>query len=116
MPRIHILSHIKVCGVRYSHAIVIEAALYLYRKLAQNKSIKLPEGEVNIPVFGFAPADVFSSDQDWLRFDGGLALSPWRRGAIRVTQSQGPEAIPRILTGLAGSRMTQRAVFLLATD
>ena len=72
---IHILSHIKVCGVRYSHAVVIAAALYLYRKLAQNKLIKLPKGEVNIPVFGFAPADVFSSDQDWLRFDGGLALS-----------------------------------------
>ena len=72
---IYILSHIEVCGVRYSHAIVIEAALYLYRKLAQNKLIELPKGEVNIPVFCFTPADVFSSDQAWLRFDGGLAMS-----------------------------------------
>ena len=47
---IHTLSHIEVCGVRYSHAIVIEAALYLYRKLAQNKLIELPKGDLNIPV------------------------------------------------------------------
>ncbi len=72
---IHILSHIRLCGVRYSHAIVIQAALYLYRELAHNKSIKRPEGDVNMPVFGFLPSDVFSTDQSWLRFDGGLAIA-----------------------------------------
>ena len=72
---VHILSHIKVCGVRYSHAIVIEAALYLYRELARNGSIERPEGAENIPVFCFVPNAVFSSNQDWLRFSGGLAIS-----------------------------------------
>ena len=50
---IHILSHITVCGVRYSHAIVIQAALYLYQELAENTSIARPEGEVSVPVFLF---------------------------------------------------------------
>ena len=72
---IHILSYITVCGVRYSHAIVIQAALFLYRKLAGNGSISRSEGEVGIPVFGFIPYDVFSPNQDWLRFDGGLVTS-----------------------------------------
>ena len=81
---IHILSHITVCGVRYSHAIVIQAALYLYRELAVNKSLWQPEGQVGIPVFGFIPQDVFLPDQNWLSFDGGLALS-LRGGEQSVT-------------------------------
>ena len=72
---IHILSCITVCGMRYSHAIVIQTALYLYWELAQNESIKRPEGDVNMPVFGFLPSDVFSTDQRWLGFYGGLAMS-----------------------------------------
>ena len=72
---IHILSHITICGVRYSHAIVIEAALYLYRQLTRNKSIKLPEGTGEILEFGLAPNAVFSPSQDWLRFDGGLGIA-----------------------------------------
>ena len=72
---IHILSHITVCGVRYSHAIVIQAALHLYQKLTRNTSIWESKGEVGIPVFCFIPDDAFSPDQAWLRFDGGLALT-----------------------------------------
>ena len=72
---IHILSHITICGIKYSHAVVIQSALYLYRILKQNSSIKYPEGKVDIPVFGFVPDNVFSPDQDWLQFDGGLAIS-----------------------------------------
>ena len=72
---VRVLSHIEVCGVRYTHAIVIEAALYLYRALTRYKSIWQPQGEVSVPVFCFVPSDVFSPDQDWLRFDGGLAMS-----------------------------------------
>ena len=72
---IHILSHIRVCGVRYSHAIVIQAALHLYRELAGNASFRPSEDEVSIPVFCFIPDDVFSPDQSWLGFDGGLAFS-----------------------------------------
>ena len=72
---IHILSHITVCGVRYSHAIVIQAALHLYRKLADNRLFWQRDGDLSIPVFCFVPGDVFSPDQSWLRFDGGLTLS-----------------------------------------
>ena len=72
---IHIVSHITVCGVRYTHAIVIEAALYLYGELIRNESIEHPEGAENTPVFGFLPSDVFSPDQGWLDFAGGLAMS-----------------------------------------
>ena len=72
---IHTLSNIRVCGIKYNHVVVIESALYLYRALARNRSIKRPEGEVTIPTICFVPTDVFSPDQDWLRFDGGLAIS-----------------------------------------
>ena len=72
---IHILNHITVCGVRYNHAVVIQAAVYLYRELAGKASFQQSEDEVGIPVFCFIPNDVFSLDQSWLRFDGGLAFS-----------------------------------------
>ena len=72
---IHILSHITVCGVRYSHAIVIETAMYLYRQLTKSGSIRQPEGAGQILEFNFAPEEVFSDCQDWLRFGGGLAAS-----------------------------------------
>ena len=70
---IHILSHITICGVKYSHAIVIQTALYLYRELLRNSFVRHTEGEVTTPVFGFVPDDAFSSDQNWIKFDGGLA-------------------------------------------
>ena len=70
-----ILSHMTICGVKYSHAIVIEAALYLYRKLTRNQSIDRPVGAGKILVFHFAPKDVFSPGQNWLLFDGGLSMS-----------------------------------------
>lgn len=72
---IHILSHLTMCGVRYSHAIVIQTALHLYRELTKDTSIWQKKEEVGIPVFCYIPDDVFSPDQAWLRFDGGLALS-----------------------------------------
>ena len=72
---IHILSHIMVAGVRYSHAIVIEAAMYLYRQLTRNESISTPEGAGEILQLSSAPETVFVADQDWLRFDGGLQIA-----------------------------------------
>ena len=68
---IHILSHITICGVRYSHAIVIQSALYLYQQLYKYTK-KQP---ADIPVFCFLPDGVFSPDQTWLRFFGGLTLA-----------------------------------------
>ena len=72
---IHILSYITICGVRYSHAIVIETAMYLYRQLTRINSIRQPEGAGEILRFSFAPEAAFSSGQEWLRFDGGLTAS-----------------------------------------
>ncbi|MDE2934614.1 MAG: hypothetical protein OXS47_12225 [Chloroflexota bacterium] len=72
---IHILSHILVCGVRYSHVVVIEAAMFLYRQLTQNESVDTPEGAGKIPSFRFAPESAFADGQEWLRFSGGLVLS-----------------------------------------
>ena len=72
---IHILSHVEVCGVRYNHAVVVATALYLYQHLILNTSIERPRGELNIPVFHFVPDDVFSPEQKWLHFDGGVTLS-----------------------------------------
>ena len=72
---IHILSHIVVCGVRYSHAVAIETAMFLYRQLAQNESVDTPEGAGEIVQIGGAPEGAFADGQDWLRFSGGLAAS-----------------------------------------
>lgn len=72
---IYILSRIKICGVRYSHAIVIETALYLFIELARVTSFEKPEDGCPFPAFCFTPNKVFSPDQKWLRFDGGLYLT-----------------------------------------
>ncbi len=72
---IHILSHIMVSEVRYSHAIVIETAMHLYRQLTRNESIDTPEGCGEILQISAAPEAAFTAKQDWLRFDGGLTMS-----------------------------------------
>ena len=72
---IHILSYITLCGLRYSHAIAIETAFYLYRQLSINEAIKSPEGAGPIMQWSLFPPDVFATDQRWLCFDGGLAIA-----------------------------------------
>ena len=71
----HILSALLVCNVHYHHAIVIEAALHLYRQLAQNQFFVRPAGDLNLPSFCFVPEGVFSPSQKWLGFAGGLIVS-----------------------------------------
>ena len=72
---LHILSNVRICGVRYHHAIVIQTALYLYRKLFDTKSIPGFAKELSLPVLCFIPADAFSPEQTWLSFEGGLMIS-----------------------------------------
>ena len=72
---IYILSRIEICRVRYSHAIVIETAFYLFIELARSISFEKPEDGWPIPLLCFTPNAVFSPDQKWLRFDGGLTLT-----------------------------------------
>ena len=77
-PELHILNNLKIYGIKYCHIIVIECALHLYNKLIENKEVKNPEGEINLPifcVFSESSEDVFSSSQKWLAFDGGIAFS-----------------------------------------
>lgn len=75
---IHILGSLTVFGVRYVHALVMEAAIYLYNQLVKKASNteELDEGWRLFPIFGFCwDRSVFSSEQQWLRFGGGLIPS-----------------------------------------
>ena len=77
-PELHILNNLKIYGIKYCHIIVIECALHLYNKIIENKEVKNPEGEINLPiicVFSESSEDIFSSSQKWLAFDGGIAFS-----------------------------------------
>lgn len=68
---IHILSHITVCELRYSHAIVIQSALHVYQQLCKH----IRQQSVDVPAFYFVPDNAFGPDQSWLRFSGGPALA-----------------------------------------
>ena len=70
----HILSNLLVGVVHYNHAIVIEAALHLYQQLAQNTFFERQAGDLNLPWFCYLPEDVFSPNQKWLGFAGGLIV------------------------------------------
>ena len=45
-PDIHILRNITFFGVGYADLVVVEAALYLYRRLLDEPSIERPRGEI----------------------------------------------------------------------
>ena len=87
---IGILSHLQVCGTKYHHAVVVATALYLYQHLILNTSIERPPGPSNIPGFSFVPNDVFSAEQKWLDFDGGLTISLGGGGRFIVHNIRAP--------------------------
>lgn len=87
---LHILSNVRVCGVRYYHAIVIQTALYLYQKLFDTKSIPGFAEELKLPVLCFIPVDEFSPEQRWLSFDGGLMMSLGGREQVISHNIRGP--------------------------
>ena len=77
-PEQHILNNMKMFGMKYTHIIIIESALYLYEKLADIGEIKRPKGDI----FLVKPClctdlseDVFGNDTSWLAFDGGFIFS-----------------------------------------
>ena len=77
-PDLHILNNIKIHGIKFSHIIVIESALYLYKNLLKNKAIERPKGEIYIATVCLLPCtseNVFSKHQRWLAYDGGIILS-----------------------------------------
>ena len=90
---IHILSHITVCGVRYSHAIVIQAALHLYQKLTRNTSIWESKGEVGIPVFLFHTGRCILSRPGLATFRRWARVDHGRQREVHFAQSKGSAII-----------------------
>ena len=74
-PEWHILDNITVFGMKYTHIVVIECALYLYEMLMDRGHVaRLGDEEWRLrPSFVTLDADgFFSARQDWLVFAGGL--------------------------------------------
>ena len=77
-PERHVLDNIVVFGMKYTHIVVIECALYLYEMLADGSHIeRLADEKWRLrPSFVTTdPAGFFSTNQNWLAFAGGLILS-----------------------------------------
>ena len=77
-PGRHILDNVTVFGMKYTHIVVIECALYLYEMLADGGHIeRLADEKLRLrPSFvTLDQTDFFSAQQDWLGFSGGLILS-----------------------------------------
>ena len=74
-PERHILDNIVVFGWKYTHIVVIECALYVYEMLADGGHIERLDDEkwrLRPSFVTTDPTGFFSTNQDWLRFDGGL--------------------------------------------
>ncbi len=77
-PERHILDNLSIFGMKYTHIVVIECALYLYEMLADGGHItRIPDEEWRLrPSFVTLDEDgFFSAQQKWLGFAGGLALA-----------------------------------------
>ena len=72
---LYILGHITAFNLRYAHSIVILAGLRLYYALTHGHLSEQLGGVGFIPVLKVAVPDVFSVNQQWLRFSGSLAIS-----------------------------------------
>ena len=74
--QLHLLNNITVFGIRYSHLIVIEAAMYLYERLLDETTIQRPVGDIYRVNPGFeCPSDQATSARpDWLRFEGTMIM------------------------------------------
>ena len=77
-PERHILDNVTVFGMKYTHIVVIECALYLYEMLADGGHIERLSGkEWRLrPSFVTTEKDeFFSAKLDWLDFTGGMIPS-----------------------------------------
>ena len=77
-PERHILDNVTVFGMKYTHMVVIECALYLYEMLADGGHIeRLGDEKWRLrPSFVTLEEDGFFSEKpDWLGFAGGLILA-----------------------------------------
>ena len=75
-PELHILNAVTFAGYRYFNLIVIECAMYLYKKLLDVESIQRPYGEIY--VFSLcvicSPEQADSTRPDWARFQGSMMV------------------------------------------
>lgn len=80
-PERHILDNVTVFGMKYTHIVVIECALYLYEMLTDGGHVE-PLAEENWrfrpSVIPLGDADFFSERHKWLGFAGGLILEMGR--------------------------------------
>ena len=85
-PNPHILNAVTFCGIRYAHLVVIECALYLYKKLLEVEAIKRPSGNIYMvtPAVSCSPEEAESSRPGWVQFQGGMMIS--FSGAPKVVQ------------------------------
>ena len=77
-PERHILDNITVFGMKYTHIIVIECALYIHEMLAKAGHVpRRPDEKWRFrPSFVTTdPTEFFSVNKDWLGFAGGLILA-----------------------------------------
>ena len=77
-PERHILDNVTVFGMKYTHIVVIECALYLYEMLADGGHIERLRGKEWRLRPSFVTTDkdeFFSAKLDWLGFAGGVILS-----------------------------------------
>jgi hypothetical protein len=77
-PELHILDNVTVFGMKYTHIVVIECALYLYEMLADGNHIKRLEGKewkLRPSFVMLEKNEFFSAKPDWIGFAGGLILS-----------------------------------------
>ena len=72
------MDNVLVVGVKYTHIVVIECALYLYEMLAEGGHIERLADEKRRLRPSFVATDAtqfFSMSQNWLAFAGGLILA-----------------------------------------
>lgn len=77
-PERHILDNVRVFGMKYTHIVVIESALYLYEMLADGGYIKRLDDEewrLRLSFVALEQGDFFANKQVWLDFAGGLILA-----------------------------------------
>ena len=92
---LHILNALVVAGFHYNHAIVIETAMYLYRRLFDAGFAPAPGAEMLMPDFSVTMPDghdAFGSETKWLVFAGGFNIlhgNRPRKTAHRITAPGG---------------------------
>ena len=77
-PERHILHNIAVLGMKYTHILVVECALYIHEMLVKSGHVKHVDEDrlkLRLSLDTTVSPDSFFVNPDWLRFTGGLILA-----------------------------------------